>query len=488
MEEPSIKKNYIFNLVLQILFLIIPIITTPYTSRVLGADKIGDYSYYTSMVTYFSILAILGTSLYGQRQIAYNKNDIEKRSQDFWNTVAFRAITSVISLALYFGYMIIFDTFNVVCLILSYNILNVIIDITWFYQGMESFKTITFRNLFVKIVCTILIFVFVKEQNDLWIYVLIQGASTIVCGLILWPSLRKYVTFVKHVHPFNNFKDILLVFLPTIAIQVYTVLDKSMIGWITNSSYQNGCYDRAETIAKMCLTIVTAAGAVVLPRIANLHKNGNIEETKVYLYKTYRFIFFLAIPITFGLIAVSDKFIPIFLGEGYDDAILLLKIFAPLVLFIGTAYITGYTFLISINKQNIYTVSVTIAALLNLIMNLILINFIGAIGAAISTLFAEAFGCIFQIVYCCKKKLLNLKEIFIPSWKYLISGLVMFAVVIIENYFFNVSIIYLIIMVFSGIFTYGLFVLLLRDSFVVSQFNNVFSTLKSQIFKRGEKQ
>ena len=227
---------------------------------------------------------------------------------------------------------------------------------------------------------------------------------------------------MKGINPFRDVKDIILLFLPTIATQVYIVLDKSMIGWITESTYQNGCYEQSEKIARIALTVVTSAAMVVLPRVANLFKDGRKEEAIQYIYKGYRFTLFLSMPIMCGIIGVSKVFVPVFFGEGYEMAEILMPIFSVLVVAVSLAYITGYSFLISTGQQNIYTIAVSIAAGVNLLLNICMIPKFGAIGAAMASVLAEIIGVSIQIIYCCVTRQLRIKNIFASAWKYIFSA------------------------------------------------------------------
>lgn len=178
MAEKSIKKNYIFNLCYQLLVLFMPLIITPYISRVLGVEGIGKYSYANSIVSYFLLMAVMGTTSYGQRAIGYTQNDKESRSRCFWEVFYLRIITSSIMLLAYgfIVFCILDNGSRVIYVILALNILNVMIDITWFFQGMEEFaKTVTTSIVF-RILYLITIFLFVKKSSDLWIYVLIMSA------------------------------------------------------------------------------------------------------------------------------------------------------------------------------------------------------------------------------------------------------------------------------------------------------------------------
>ena len=353
MRNQSVKKNYIFNTVYQVLSLCTPLITAPYLSRTLGADGIGIQSYTNSIVSYFLLVAVLGSTTFGQKKIASDRDNKDILSQSFWEIVFFRFFTVIVTLGVYAVFLFFNIKYRTIYIISAINIVNVFVDITWFYQGIEDFPKVVFRNCIVRVAQIVAIFVFIKSPNDLALYVFLLAGFTVIANIWTWFYIPQYVKKPQHVHIFSNLKDMLLLFLPTIATQVYLVLDKSMIGIITDSTYQNGCYEQSEKIVRMALTIVTSAAAVILPRVANLYNNGEKKQAVEYIYKGYRFVWMLALPIMFGLIAISNIFVPIFFGPGYDLAEILLPIFSVLVLAVSLSYVSGYAFLIPIGMQNI---------------------------------------------------------------------------------------------------------------------------------------
>lgn len=469
----NIKSNFIYNVTFQVLLLILPFITTPYVSRVLGAENVGRYSYSCAMASYFTILAALGSDTYGRRKVAYFRDKKEMLSSVFWNTVAFRFVMSGISLVLYGLYLVASKRVNALDLIVGVGILNVALDISWFFQGMENFKNTVFRNLTVRLILFAGIFIFVKESKDLWKYVLIIVSSQTLGSLSLWCLIPRLVQAPKHVRPFEGFRDIWQIFLPSIAIQVYTVLDKSMIGWFTQSSYANGCYEQSERIVRLALTVVTSISTVVFPRVANLFHKNNMEEAKEYIYLAFRIVWLTAIPIMLGLIATASIFIPIFLGSGYSDAIGLLIIFSFLIIPVSITNVAGISYLIPTGQQRIYTLAVTIAALANFFMNLVLIPRSGAFGAAVASVLAETLGMIVQITYCITTRQLSPKRIIYPLGKYLVSGLVMFICVEALKRKLLTGIISLGVLIACGAAVYFGCAILLKDKLMLQQIKKI---------------
>lgn len=473
-QSPSVSRNYIWNTINQVFILLVPLILTPYLSRVLGADGIGIYSYVNSIASYFIITAILGTTLYGQRSIACVRNNKEECSKVFWEIQIFRMLASTICLAFFFIVISFIKENILIYFILSINIVNVIFDISWFYYGIEDFKKIAIRNFMVKILNMVFIFVFINDSSDLWLYAASIVGFSILGNASMWFGLPKILVKVDDVHPLKNIKDIILLFLPTMATQVYCVLDKSMIGWITGSSYQNGCYEQAEKVARFSLSIVTSIAMVVLPRVANLFKNQMKDDVLFYIYKAYRFTTFLAFPIMFGLIGVAGTFVPVFFGEGYDLVEVLMPIFSILVVAVSLAYLTGYSYLISTKQQNVYTFSVAIAAVCNLAINFVLIPRIGAVGAAIASVSAEIIGVSIQIGYCCLSHQLELKKIFEGAFKYLVSAFLMLLVLLTVQKYLPTTVLGLLALIATGVAAYSLMLFIFKDDFFRNNVKMVF--------------
>ena len=341
MKKKSIKKNYIYNMLYQLLVILLPIITTPYLARRLGANGNGTFGYTVSIVTYFILFGSLGIAMYGQREIAYNQNNKEKRSKIFWELFIIKTITMIISSIVFFIVFGISGNYAIYYRILLLEMLANALDISWFYQGMEDFKKIVIRNFIIKIISVICIFSFIKGPSDLQTYMYIYVCSTLFGCLTLWVGIWKHIEKPNNLKFLYHIPLTISLFIPQIAIQVYTVLDKTMIGGILNDMNEVGYYEQAQKIVKILLTVITAVSTVMMPRIANCYAEGNKEKIKVYMKKTFNFIFILAFPLMFGIISVSDKFVPLFFGQGYDKVALIMSVISPIILFIGMSNVIG---------------------------------------------------------------------------------------------------------------------------------------------------
>lgn len=479
MSKKSITKNYIYNLIYQMLTIILPLVTTPYLSRILGADGIGIYSYTISIATYFVLFGSLGVAMYGQREIAYTRDDKKKNSQTFWEIVILRIITMSISLLMFYIFFVNGTEYQVYYKILIIELIAHTIDISWFLQGLEEFKKTVSRNIVVKLISVLCIFVFIKTREDLTKYLLIFTISNLLGNLTLWFYLPKYIEKIglKSLKIIRHIKPTISLFIPQIAVQIYTVLDKTMIGYILGDMDAVGNYEQSQKIIKMSLTFVTALGVVVSPRIANIIANKKEEEVESHLERSFRVVWLLGIPIALGIVAVSDTLVEWFLGAGYESSKTLLKIGALLTIAIGLNSVSGMQYLIPAKKQRWYTNSVVIGAVFNFFLNLILIRMLKAEGAIIASVLAEFLILFIQLYYI--RNDFDIKIVYRNSSKYIVSGIVMFVITYIIGRIMRPTMMTTIIQVSIGATIYGILLLIMKDEFVY----NILLNVKNRVIK-----
>lgn len=470
-KKKSVTVNYLLNTTYQILILIVPLATTPYISRTLGADGVGVYSYTYSIVSYFLIFAILGTSTYGQRSIAYVQDDKYLLSCRFFEIFIVRFLSSFVCILTYICYL-----FTPLCKYQSIAwlqliwLLGTIFDISWLFQGLEDFKRIVIRNTIAKIFNVVLIYLFVQNQSDVGKYTTILAGMTLIANLSVWSYLPRLISKVKicDLKPFHNIKDIFFLFIPTIAIQVNAVLDKTMIGWFIDGSAENGYYEQTEKVVRMALAIVTSLGTVMIPRIAKLYHDKNSNQMKHFICNSYQFAWLIGIPIMLGLISIVNTFVPVFYGPGFDRIKVLMPVYAFCVIPVALSNVTGCQFLIPTKRQNIYTFAVISSAIVNAVLNSILIPNFWADGAVVASVIAEYVGCLIMLVYVHRKKLIDIHTVFSGSVKKWIAGVVMLICVRLTENILNVSVGALALLIIEGIIVYFLLLFIQKDAFALS--------------------
>lgn len=457
----KVIKNYLYNVVYQILLLLVPLITVPYISRVLGPELVGINSYTNSWMTFFMLVGQMGIALYGNREVAYHRENPIERSKIFWGIELLQVITITCALIAYLGAVLLFSTtFKEYFLLQSFWIIAAGVDVSWYFMGVENFQRIVFRNMLVKLASVALIFLVVKGNNDLGKYIALLGLSNLVGNLTLWPYLKDEIKWVpiSTWHPFRHFYPALLLFVPTITTQVYLVVNRLMLGRMSTQS-QLGQFQYTDQIIKVILAVVTASGQVMLPHIANKFSKGDVKGIRDSLYNSFDFITAIAIPMMFGIMAIAKQFAPWFLGKQFNDAGILMMIEAPVILFIGWSNVTGTQYLMPINRTKEYAVSVTVGAVINVIANLFLIALWGARGATLATDISEFAVAAVQLVYI--RQTISRRKLFGQMWKYLLSGGIMFIITYRLAMIMNMTIPNLAIEVIIGavIYIIGIFIL-----------------------------
>lgn len=457
----KVIKNYLYNVVYQILLLLVPLITVPYISRVLGPELVGINSYTNSWMTFFMLVGQMGIALYGNREVAYHRENPIERSKIFWGIELLQVITITCALIAYLGAVLLFSTtFKEYFLLQSFWIIAAGVDVSWYFMGVENFQRIVFRNMLVKLASVALIFLVVKGNNDLGKYIALLGLSNLVGNLTLWPYLKDEIKWVpiSTWHPFRHFYPALLLFVPTITTQVYLVVNRLMLGRMSTQS-QLGQFQYTDQIIKVILAVVTASGQVMLPHIANKFSKGDVKGIRDSLYNSFDFITAIAIPMMFGIMAIAKQFAPWFLGKQFNDAGILMMIEAPVILFIGWSNVTGTQYLMPINRTKEYTVSVTVGAVINVIANLFLIALWGARGATLATDISEFAVAAVQLVYI--RQTISRRKLFGQMWKYLLSGGIMSIITYRLAMIMNMTIPNLAIEVIIGavIYIIGIFIL-----------------------------
>lgn len=471
MIKNQVAKNYLYNVSYQILLLILPLITTPYISRILGPDNIGIYSFTQAISQYFILIGSIGIALYGQREIAFVQKNKMKQSQIFWELIILRFFSIMISLVLFYFLIVDHSEYRIIFLILCIDIVASVFDIGWFLEGLEEFKKITIRNFIIRIICVAAIFLFVRNKDDLSIYVAINSLSLLLGNVSLWLYLPKLLTKIKisNLNIIRHLKPTLILFLPQIASSIYLLLDRTMLGIISSNS-EVGFYDQAQKIIKMALSIVTSLGIVMMPRIASTFADKNNKKVFYYLNQAFRFVFLLSIPIMFGIMATAKNMVPWFFGDGYETVIVLLIITSPIIVIIALSNVLGVQYLLPTLRQKEYTISIIAGAIINFCLNLVLIAKFNSLGASLATVCAELSVTLVQFWYT--RKEISIWKTVKLSRNNFISGLVMLVFVCILSTKLPSTILSTGLEVVIGIIIYLGGLLLLKDEFFMGIIKN----------------
>ena len=425
-KKSSTKTNFIFNSIYQLSAILIPLVTMPYISRVLGADGLGEYSFAYSVAFYFTIFMKLGLNNYGNRTIAYVKDDKKELSKTFWEIYSFQFILGAILFSVYVIYSLTFAPNKMLGVVMGIYVFASLIDVNWCLYGLEKFKVTSTRDVLTKILATVCIFIFVKRPEDVWLYALFFSGGMLLNQIVVIPLLKNEISFckvsaegvIKHIKP--N----LVLFIPVVAVSIYRTMDKIMLGAMSTDA-ELGYYHGAENVIRVPMAFVNALGIVMLPRMSNMLARGDSKKSMESTFdKSIILAMFLATSICFGIMTVSKEFVPIFYGPGFDKCNLLFYIILPGSMFEAFANVIRTQYLIPRKKDKIYVFSLIMGATLNLILNLILIPKYASVGASIGTFVAYATVCIVQVV--CVFKEANIGRNILNSLPFVIAGVLMF--------------------------------------------------------------
>jgi O-antigen/teichoic acid export membrane protein len=432
-------KNFLYNASYQVFVLLVPLLTTPYLARTLGPEGVGINSYTNSIIQYFVLFGCIGTNIYGNRKIAFIRDNKEKLSQTFWEILFLRFLLLLVGYG-FFLIMLLYVTpsYRIYYLAQSLTIIGTMLDISWLFMGIEKFNVTVIKNFIVKVVTLVSIFVFVKSFADLSIYILIISLSNVFGNLSMFPSVKGcvYGPDWRNVHLLKHLKVSIMLFIPEVATQIYLVLNKTMLGSIV-SVESSGYYDQSDKIVKIVLALATATGTVMLPHVANAFAKGEVKKTKEYLYDSFALVTMMSIPMCFGIIGVSSKLVPLFFSSKFIVVDSLLEVESVVIILIAWSNAIGVQYLLPTNQTKKYTTSVILGAVVNIIMNIPLIFMFNTLGAIIATVISEISVTGYQL-YAIRDEV-SYKCLFADTYKYLFAGIIMFIAVYVLNMWLPVT-------------------------------------------------
>ncbi|MBF7123767.1 polysaccharide biosynthesis C-terminal domain-containing protein [Pediococcus pentosaceus] len=457
----KVVKNYLYNAFYQIFVLLVPLVTTPYLSRVLGPHGVGINSYTNSIIQYFILAGSIGIGMYGNRQIAFVRDDKEKLTRTFYEIFFLRIITITIAYVFFVVFLLLTKEYRLYYIAQSISIIAAAFDISWFFMGVENFAVTIFRNLVIKILSLICIFTFVKSFNDLFIYIAILSLSLLFGNLTLFPSLKRYVGRVnwKKLGILKHLAPSISLFIPQIAIQIYLVVNKTMLGSL-DSVVAAGYFDQSDKVIRLVLAVVTATGTVMLPHVANAYMRGDVQKTKESLYSSFSFVSALSVPMMFGMIAITKTFVPLFFSKKFIAIVPLMQVESVVILIIAWSSAIGVQYLLPTQQNKNYTISVVLGAIVNIIINIPLILWLGAFGASIATVCSEITVSGYQLFSI--RNQISYRKLFHDFEKYISAGVLMFIVVFLLDNRLGNSWGMLWFEVIIGAFAYLLFLYILK--------------------------
>ena len=477
----SVKFNFIMNFILTLSNFIFPLITFPYVSRILQASGLGKVGFATSIIVYFSMIAMMGIPTYGIKACAKIRDDSYKLTKTVYELLILNTIFLAFALTLLLLSVIFIDKLYIdkeLYIILAFSMLFNVLGIEWLYKALEQYSYITIRSIFFKIASLILLFVFVKESNDILPYAMLTVLASVGAGILNFYNLRKIITLykitfkqleiTKHIKPSFTF------FLLTISITIYVNLDSVMLGFMTSDD-NVGYYSAAVKIKQILVSLVTSLGAVMLPRLAFYYEQKRFDEFKALVKDALDFILIVSLPLTIYFTLYAKDAILLLSGESFLASVEPMQIIMPTVFFIALSNLMGWQILVPMDREKQIVFSTIIGAVIGGIINFFAIPHLGVNGAAIANLCAECAVVIVQVVLLRKFIFPILAKINI--WRMLMALLISTWIVLIVS--FNLS--EFINLLLSSILFFGCYLvslLILKEPVVYQIFSSVLNKIK----------
>ncbi|MSA71138.1 flippase [Holdemania massiliensis] len=391
--QKSLKLNFIMNVILTMSSFIFPLITFPYISRILLPQGMGKISFATSLISYFSMFAQLGIPTYGIRacsKVRDNKEALTRTAHELLiiNLIMDAISYTVLAIAIFYIPKLYED--RLLYILISSTIILTSIGMEWLYKALEQYTYITIRSIIFKIVALLAMFFLVHKQDDYVIYGVLTIFAASASNIFNFMNIHKYIDL----KPIGNYdikrhlKPIAIFFAMSCATIIYTHMDTIMLGFMTTDK-DVGYYHAAVRIKSILVSIVTSLGTVLLPRVSYFIEHGMLNEFQCITKKALNFVVLTASPLMFYFILFAEQGIYLLSGSAYTNSIIPMKIIMPTLLFIGITNILGIQILIPLGKEKSVLFSEISGAIVNVIINGLLIPKFASIGAAIGTLVAE---------------------------------------------------------------------------------------------------
>ena len=451
-----------------------------YISRALTAGEIGTYSYAISICSYFVLVSNLGFVAYGQREIAFLRDDKSAYTKVFTELFLLKLMISAVIIILYLGFIAFFVTDKILYTITILLLINSMLDISWLYTGLEKFGTVAIRTTIVRILYFISIIIFVNDTDDFYKYCFIEVMNVLLVSLSLYIKLPRLLgKFKGKLEIRRHLIPVLTLFIPSVAVQIYTVLDKSMIGLLSGGVYaENGYYELSQNLVKGTLILVTTLANVSAPRIAYEINRNNMFVVKKQMYDSYRFTWFSVIPIVVVLYFIIPRIVPLFYGLGYDKVSTLARVLLPILIAMGLSTISGNQYLVPARKVKYYNISLLIGACVNFCMNLILIPKYMSIGASIGSVIAEFCVLFTQLIFISHIKILKIRKILKYGLSYIITGFMTGVILFYLDSMISYSIFGILQEIILGLVIYIGFLFIIRDRIMIDTVWKTFHNIR----------
>lgn len=480
-QQKSLKINAILNITKTLMGLVFPLITFPYASRILMPEGLGKVNFALSIISYFAIISSLGIENYGIREAAKLRDDkiqLSKFSKEIFMINMISTIVAYALLAVAIIFIPKFLEYIRLLIVSSATILFTTLGMNWLYSAVEDYLYITIRSIIFQVISLILLFLLVHSKDDYVKYAAISVVSNVGSNILNFVHSRKYISFKidKPLKFKKHLKPIMVLFAMAVAVKIYTVLDTTMIGFLKND-YEVGIYTAATKINKIVLSLVVSIGTVLLPRLSYYSSMEDKTEFYKLAYKGFDILLLIALPSAVGLSLLSTSIVHLLSGNGYEAAILPMRIMNPIIVVIGLSNFIGIQMFMPLNKEKWTLYSVLVGAVVNFFINLFLIPIYGSVGASIATLCAEITVTLTQLILL--RRFLKINKIAKSLIKYFLNSVVMGVFVYACVRFISVEWVELVIGVIVGVVVYILILVIEKNELIYE----VLTSIKNKIKK-----
>lgn len=387
----STRKNVLYNVAYRVFSVFLPLVTAPYLSRVVGTEGVGLYSYAWNISHVFVLVGMLGLESYGVRAIARVKDDQTALRRTFSEIWLMQLLVAGMALLAWLIYVFaIAGQEKTIALHLTMMSVSCLVNLDWCLMGLDQFKPIALKNTAVKLLAAAAVFIFVRGPQDLWIYGFAWSLATLAGCVSCWTGLRGKLrpVPVRIKAALAHLKPCAVLFVSVLAISIFRSMDKVMVGALSTMA-QNGYYENAEKIIFCLSGFITAIGTVMLPKVSAMFKRGETERVRTHLDASMQLVMCMVCALAFGVAAVANDFAPLFFGQDFAYSGVLMVPLAFTLIGMGFANVVRTQWILPQGKDHIFVTSVVAGAVINLILNALLIPRFGAAGAIVGTLAAE---------------------------------------------------------------------------------------------------
>lgn len=398
----SLVKNSLYNILYKIISVLYPLVAVTYVSHILMSERMGMVNYAQNIVSYFAIFASLGIPTYGIREIAIRANDKKLRSNTFWELLIINAVSTTMAFSAYISLITCVNRFKEqsnLYIVTGLQILFNYINVDWFYQGIEEYKYISIRSIIVKLIALILLPVLVRSKDDYIWYALIYCLAIAGNNLFNIFKIRNYVKKPSgSLHIKKHLRPISVLLIVSIAVEIYAMIDTTMLGIFCNDSTV-GCYSNSMKLTRMVTTTAAAIGAVLFPRLSMVFTQKNYNKFNELVNSGIKIMLVMAIPASIGMMILREDIIMVFFGESFMEAVPILRILSVMIPIVVCNTMMGGQVLVTTGQETKYMISVTIASILNILMNGYFIPKFGATSAAVASFVSELLVLILYIYF-----------------------------------------------------------------------------------------